>query len=403
MEPAPGRFDWDWLDRVLEYAASQNIAVIADLMHYGTPLWLENGFLNHAYPARVAHYAGEFANRYHHLLAHYTPLNEALITMDFCGRRGIWPPYLRGEDGAVKILRSIARGIVLTVKALRAADPGAVIVQVDAAGEILPSGEELSNEARLWTERTFITTDLVSGMVGQSHPLLDWLINHGFDETDLAWHAEHKVELDVIGVNYYPQMSVHRLNECKGGLCTERVWAGAAGMERAVKTFASRYGKPVAITETSTNGTVAQRSTWLRDSLAAIPRLRREGIPLVGYTWWPLFDLIDWSYRAGARPVEDFIARLGPPLLDTDQLSRMMEGLGWSSLEHLPLEAYLAPMGLWALEMSFEGTFKRVATGLEEQYRAAITAGPALVGPVADIPNLATPQIKARAAAGSEE
>src|SRR5919204_4811044 len=46
VEPAPGQFDWEWVDQVLEYAAGKGIAVIADLMHYGTPLWLDNQFLN---------------------------------------------------------------------------------------------------------------------------------------------------------------------------------------------------------------------------------------------------------------------------------------------------------------------------------------------------------------------
>ncbi|HEX2909468.1 MAG TPA: family 1 glycosylhydrolase [Chloroflexia bacterium] len=375
VEPQPGHFEWDWLDRVLEYAASLKIEIIADLMHYGTPLWLDNGFLNHSYPERVALYAAEFARRYSQLLSHYTPLNEPLITVDFCGRRGIWPPYLRGEDGAVKILRAIARGMVLTTRAIREADSRAVIVQVDAAGEILPSSKELAEEARRWTERTFVATDLVVGKVDQNHLLYDWLLSNGLSEADLAWHAENAVELDVIGVNYYPEMSVHTLKEYRGSLTTERVWAGAAGMERAVKAFAGRYGKPVAITETSTNSTVTGRGEWLRDSLAAIPRLRREGVPLVGYTWWPLFDLVDWSYRAGARPVEDFVARMGPPLLDSRQVAGMLEAMGWNSLEQLPLEAYLAPMGLWSLKMGFDGTFSRVETPLVEQYRAAIASG----------------------------
>ena len=40
VEPAPGVFDWEWVDRVLEYIAGKGIAVIADLVHYGTPLWM---------------------------------------------------------------------------------------------------------------------------------------------------------------------------------------------------------------------------------------------------------------------------------------------------------------------------------------------------------------------------
>ncbi|HST04880.1 MAG TPA: family 1 glycosylhydrolase, partial [Chloroflexia bacterium] len=126
VEPAPGVFDWEWVDRVLEYIAGKGIAVIVDLMHYGTPLWMDNQFLNTTYPQRVALYAAEFARRYKHIVSHYTPLNEPWITVAFTGIHGIWPPYLRGNDGAVKILRSLARGIVLSIEAIRAEDPRAV-------------------------------------------------------------------------------------------------------------------------------------------------------------------------------------------------------------------------------------------------------------------------------------
>ncbi len=75
VEPKPGTFDWAWIDRVIEYAARLGISLIADLMHYGTPLWLDNQFLNSSYPQRVAAYEAEFAARFRHLVSCYTPLN----------------------------------------------------------------------------------------------------------------------------------------------------------------------------------------------------------------------------------------------------------------------------------------------------------------------------------------
>ena len=382
VEPAPGRFDWAWVDQVLEYVASRDIAVIVDLMHYGTPTWLPNQFLNSSYPQRVAAYAGAFAERYHHLVSHYTPLNEPWITVAFTGLHGIWPPYLRGDDGAVKILRSLTRGIVLAIEAIRAADPGAVIVGVDAAGEVVPDTDAQAAAAALATARTFIATDLVTGRVDARHPLAGWLLQNGITEADLAWHTEHAAVLDLVGVNYYPETSVTRLQENAGRLTARRTWGGTNGLMRSVRAFAARYGRPVMITETSTNGPLALRAEWLADSIATIPRLRAAGVPLVGYTWWPLFDLIDWSYRHGARPIEEFVARLGPETLDGAHLATAIATMGWARLEELPLESYLAPMGLYALEMQFDGTFARAATPLVPAYQRAIAAGPGAVGPL---------------------
>lgn len=380
VEPAPGEFNWQWLDDVLQYATSKGIAIVADLMHYGTPLWLDNQFLNSSYPERVAAYAAEFASRYRHLLSHYTPLNEPLITVDFCGERGIWPPYLRGDDGSVKVLRSIVKGIVLTVEAIREQDPRAKIVHVEAAGESLPASPAMEKLSVLRTARTFVATDLITGRVDSGHQLVEWLLRNGMSNHDLAWHKEHAVELDIVGVNYYPEYSVHKLKEHSTGVRVERVWAGAEGLERAVQAFARRYNKPVMITETSTNGSIDLRSRWLHDSVQAVARLRSRGIPLVGYTWWPLFDLIDWSYRAGARPIEEFVARQGPHILDMEQISTMVRAMGWNSLEQLPLEAYLAPMGLYSLRMQFDGTFARDYTPLVDEYREIIEKGVQVVG-----------------------
>jgi beta-glucosidase len=54
------------------------------------------------------------------------------LNAEFCGRRGEWPPYLTGDDGYVKVLMALARGMLLTTQAIRAANPEAVLVQVEA-------------------------------------------------------------------------------------------------------------------------------------------------------------------------------------------------------------------------------------------------------------------------------
>ena len=60
------------------------------------------------------------------------------------------------------------------------------------------------------------------------------------------------------------------------------------------------------------------RMRWLEDSLGLVHRLRSEGLPLVGYTWWPLFSLIDWAYREGEGPPEDYLWHMGMYDLEPD-------------------------------------------------------------------------------------
>src|SRR3954470_17594575 len=135
VNPGPGRFDWSWTDAVLDYLVSvKGLSPIIDLMHYGTPLWLDNHFVNASYPHRVAEYAARFAERYASLVRYYTPLKEPAVTAAYCGRNGRWPPYLRGDDGFVKVLLALAKGMNRTAEAIRARRPDAVLVHVEDVG-----------------------------------------------------------------------------------------------------------------------------------------------------------------------------------------------------------------------------------------------------------------------------
>src|SRR5215212_3005339 len=69
VQPTPDQWNWAWVDEVLDYIVNvKGIIPILDLMHYGTPLWLNNSFINHRYPETVAHYAATVAARYKSLV-----------------------------------------------------------------------------------------------------------------------------------------------------------------------------------------------------------------------------------------------------------------------------------------------------------------------------------------------
>ena len=58
-------------------------------------------------------------------------------------------------------------------------------------------------------------------------------------------------------------------------------------------------------------GAVENRLRWLENSLGPVRSLRSEGLPLVGSTWWPVFSLLDWAYREGEGPAEDYLWHMG--------------------------------------------------------------------------------------------
>src|SRR5450756_396238 len=112
VNPQKGEWDWDWLDRVVDRLDVLGTELIADLVHYGTPLWLDKEFANPDYPRYEAEYAAAVAERYRGRIRHYTPANEPLLNTLYCGEFGHWPPYLTGDKGFVTVLRALSRGIV---------------------------------------------------------------------------------------------------------------------------------------------------------------------------------------------------------------------------------------------------------------------------------------------------
>ena len=312
VEPEPGRFDWNWTDRVLDAMVNRyHLTPILDLMHYGTPLWLENSFINSSYPARVAAYAAQVARRYRGLVEVFTPLNEPMVNVDFCGRRAEWPPYLEGDDGYMKLLSAIARGIVLTVQALRAEQPGCTLVQVEALWRFRTSSLAHQKKVAEDNQRQYLSFDLCTGRVGEDYPLLPFLLDHGFSAADLEWFSRQAVTFDIFGANFYPWSYGELIPDRAGRLRARSLRTPGSAIAEVIRDAHSRYGLPVMVTETSANEPVDGRARWMDETLAAVRELRSEGLPVVGYTWFPMITMIDWAYRKGHRPLNDYLLHLG--------------------------------------------------------------------------------------------
>ncbi|PZE26028.1 family 1 glycosylhydrolase [Curtobacterium sp. MCBD17_028] len=349
VHTAPETYDWSTLDERLRFAVEElGLTVIADLVHYGTPTWLDGSFADPRYPDVVAAFAGAFAARYRGLVDHVTPLNEPVTTASFCGLRGVWPPALTGWDGWVRVTLALAEGITRSVAAIRAANPAAVIVHVEASSLFATDDPALAGEAEHLTAIGTVPTDLVLGLVGVQHPMHGWLLEHGAAPEQLARLRADPARIDVLGVNYYPDLSPRTLvadGTDVVQIATDR-WTD--GLVTSLRRFEARYGLPMMVTETSIEGTDEVRTAWVRDSVHAVQKLVAGGMDLRGYTWWPLFDFVDWSYASGGRNVEEFAVP------DEVVAARVVGGRKTPSLRR---------MGLVRLEEQADGSLQRVPTG----------------------------------------
>lgn len=353
IQPERNVWDWSFVDAAMNLFERACISPIIDFVHYGLPPWIDGAFLHPDYPKYVAEYAVRLAERHRGRLIWYTPLNEPRITAWYCGRLGWWPPHGRSWRMFVSLMIAICKGIVETVRAIAAIDPDMVPLHVDASDLFETEDPLLEEEARRRQEIVFLALDLISGRVDENHKLWDWLIRQGASEAVLRDFREKPLSLPVIGANLYPMFTSKRLLRDRAGrLRIVMPHAGGWLVEKICRMYVERYQSPVMISETADKGSVARRMAWLTQSVEAVRRLRDEGAPVVGYTWWPMFALVTWAYRQGERP----------------------------------LQAHLLQMGLWDLDENPKHDLARVETPLVDAYRRIVRGGHHEVGLLRPVP-----------------
>lgn len=363
LNPAPGVWDWTWADEVIRYAVTElGLDLIIDLVHYGTPSWLEGSFTDPAFPEALADYAGAVASRYSDLVDKFTPLNEPLVTASFTGARAIWPPYDSGDDGWARVVVGVCAGIQAAIKAIKAVHPTAVIVHVEATHVWETDDAALVDRRDVLRARNFLPTDLVLGRLTVADPLYAWLVEVGIDSDVLERFREPCPVPDLIGVNFYPELSCRELVEIDGEAVGVAFDGGGAALHQVTTEFWERYGIPVFVSETSVEGDPEHLSEWVEVVVSTCAELRADGVDLRGVTWWPLFDFVDWSWGSGGAVVEEFYVRIDGVI---SPVTPPPPSAG--------IAAYFRRMGLFNLEER-DGVLSRVHTSAATSFAAAATS-----------------------------
>ncbi len=317
--PEPGVFDWNWIDQVIDRQVELDIHPIVDLLHYGTPLWLDQQFANPDFPNRFAEFAVRFAERFGDAVTSYTPVNEPMIHAQFAGEYAYWPPYLQGQTGLNQITAAVALAGSRAQRGIRETlGERAVFVHVDAGFRYVGATdtEEHRDQVARMLDQRYLAEDLLTGRVRDGHPLLNDLLHSGVSEVALAELAATPTPPDVMGVNYYPLHSTEVFEagvQHRGGFLDPRPTRddGTAGLVEVLADYERRYDVPVMLTETCVTGPINQRLAWLDASVEAVDGMRQAGHRIVGYTWWPLFDMYEWTWRHSTADRQEFQLAMG--------------------------------------------------------------------------------------------
>jgi beta-glucosidase len=248
----PGKYDWNFSDEAFGELQGLGIIPITDLCHFGVPDWV-GGFQNTDWPPLFAAYAREFAKRYP-WVRYYTPVNEIFIAATFSAQYGWWNEREHSDRAFVRALHNLCKANVLAMHAILEVQPKAIFIQSESSEYFHPDSPASIPKADFYNEKRFLSLDLTYGYP-VDYKMYEYLVD-----------SDGKITPSGEVFGYY--------------VITHQYFA--------------RYGLPVMHTETNLPD-AQNATTWLRKEWANVYRLKRDGVPLLGFTWYSLTDQVDWD------------------------------------------------------------------------------------------------------------
>lgn len=286
----PDRFDWDFTDATFCDLHKRGIIPIADLCHFGVPDWLGN-FQNPEFPECFADYAWTFAHRFPWVQL-YTPVNEMLICALFSARYGWWNEELHGDQAFVTALKNIVKANILAMHAILKARPDAIFIQSEASEYFHAETPAAIKPAEIKNAERFLSLDLNYGRRVASE-MYEFLLDNGMTRDEYHFFLRHNLKHHCVMGNDYYVPNEHRVT-CDG---TTYPAGEVFGYSEITRQYYDRYKLPVMHTETNfwqgPNGD--EGVCWLWKEWANVLRIRNDGIPVVGFTWYSLTDQVDWD------------------------------------------------------------------------------------------------------------
>jgi beta-glucosidase/6-phospho-beta-glucosidase/beta-galactosidase len=285
----PGKYDWSFADEALAEMRRLKITPILDLMHFGIPEWMGD-MQNPEMPALFAEYAGAVAERYPWVRA-YTPVNEIYVCARNSGLDGLWNERLRTERGFVTALKHLVAANLLASAAIAKHRPNAVIVQCESAEYTHHVSARPAHEVKLRNKLVFLSLDLLYSKAPDSDVFM-FLLDNGMSREEFMWFMRTSPSgYQIMGNDYYGHNEKLLLPDG-----TFTYGEDVLGWYLITLRYYERYYKPVMHTETNTPF-ADQNPRWLWKQWTNVLRMRRDGIPVLGFTWYSLVDQVDWDIQ----------------------------------------------------------------------------------------------------------
>jgi len=287
----PEQYDWEFSDLTFGALQELDIVPIVDLCHFGVPDWIGN-FQNPDFPDLFAEYAAAFAKRFPWVQL-YTPINEMFICALFSAAYGWWNEQMTSDRGFVTALKHLVKANVLAMSRILEIRPDAIFIQSESSEYFHAENPAAIKPAEIMNARRFLSLDLNYGKRIDSE-MYEYLMDNGMtrDEYHFFLKRSSLRHHCIMGNDYYVT-NEHRVRA--DGLTTAA--GDVFGYDEITRQYYNRYKLPVMHTETNLmegpNGDEAVN--WLWKQWANVLRVRNDGVPIVGFTWYSLTDQMDWD------------------------------------------------------------------------------------------------------------
>ncbi len=283
---APGQYDWTFTDQVFNRLKELEITPIVDLCHFGVPDWMGN-FQNLDFPFYFAEYAEAFAKRFPYLQL-YTPINEIFIAAMFSAQYGWWNECLQSDQAFVTALKNICKANVMAMHAILRIQPEATFIQSESSEYFHAFEPAAAPLARFLNQKRFLSLDLTYGYP-INVTMYEYLLRNGMTAAEYRWFTENQVKGRCIMGNDYYVTNEHIVHPDGMTQAAGEIF----GYYVITAQYHRRYRLPIMHTETNIKMPACKE--WLLKQWANVHRLKHDGIPVVGFTWYSLTHQVDWD------------------------------------------------------------------------------------------------------------
>ncbi|MDB5731883.1 MAG: glycosyl hydrolase family protein, partial [Variovorax sp.] len=192
----------------------------------------------------------------------------------------------------VTALKHIVKANVLAMQEILKVRADAIFIQSESSEYFHAENPAAIKPAEIENSKRFLSLDLNYGHRVDSE-MYEYLMDNGMTRKQYHFFLENRLKrFCIMGTDYY-QTNEHRVAASGLTLPSGEIF----GYHVITSQYHDRYLLPTMHTETNMvqgpNGDEAVN--WLWKEWANVLRVRNDGIPIIGFTWYSLTDQVDWD------------------------------------------------------------------------------------------------------------